>query len=70
VELRFTASEWILLSVEERIGRCRLMAEEALTLASGDATGIGQRHLDLAMRWLDPATAMQSEIAKRSSSSC
>jgi hypothetical protein len=65
MERRFTASEWIVLSVEERIGRCRLMAEEALVIASGDTTSIQERYLDLAMRWLDLACAMQAEIAGR-----
>jgi hypothetical protein len=66
VELGFTASEWIVLSVEERIVRCRLMAREALSLASGDGTSLGPRYFDLAMRWLDLATAMQSEIGGQS----
>jgi hypothetical protein len=65
VQLRFTAGEWVVLTLEERIARCRLMAEEALTLASGDTTSIQQHYLDLAMTWLDLASAMQTEIAKR-----
>jgi hypothetical protein len=42
-----------------------MMAEEALTLASGNTTGSGQRYLDLALQWLDLASAMQTEIANR-----
>jgi hypothetical protein len=67
VELRFTAGEWIILSLEERIGRCRLMAEEALTLASGDTSVVRQRYIDLAMKWLDLAAEMQTQIVTRSS---
>jgi hypothetical protein len=67
VERKFAAAEWIMLSVEEQIRRCRLMAEEALTLASGDRTSVRQHYLDLAMQWLDVAKELQTQIGASSS---
>jgi hypothetical protein len=67
VELKFAAAEWIMLSVEEQIGRCRLMAEEALTLASGDRTSVRQHYIDLAIKWLDLAGELQTQIGASSS---
>ena len=57
--LDFSSSEFVSLTLEERIGRCRAMAAEAQSLA---ASGIGQwrdAYLDLAAKWSDLADEMQ-----------
>jgi hypothetical protein len=57
--LDFSSSEFVSLTLEERIGRCRAMAAEAQSLA---ASGIGQgrdAYLDLATKWTALADEMQ-----------
>ena len=62
MDRRFAADEWVTLSVEERIRRCRLMAEEAMTLAATDRTSSRQHYVDLAKQWTDLADDMQAQI--------
>jgi hypothetical protein len=62
MDRRFSAGEWVTLSVEERIRRCRLMAEEAMTLAVADHTSVRQHYIDLAKQWADLADEMQAQI--------
>ncbi len=52
MEFRFNADEWQSLSNEERVRRCRLMAEQALTLAERAPPELREGYLSLASDWL------------------
>lgn len=58
LEFRFNAEEWQGLSNEERVRRCRLMAEEAITLAKGAPPELKEGYLSLSRDWLKLATEM------------
>ena len=56
MEFRFNADEWQGLSNEERVRRCRLMAEQANTLAKGAPPELKEGYLSLSRDWLKLAT--------------
>ena len=55
----FDAGEFINLSREQRIAKCREMAIEAERLASGKGTEMRALYLDLARKWSELADEMQ-----------
>ena len=59
LEQRFEADEWGRLTVEQRLRRCHLMAQEARELAKTAPTEIAETYLQIAKDWLQLATEMQ-----------
>ncbi len=52
MEFRFNADEWQQLTNQERVRRCRLMAEQALTLANQAPPELKEGYLSLSSDWL------------------
>ena len=52
MEFRFNADEWQRLTNEERVRRCRLMAQQALTLAEQAPPELREGYLSLSDDWL------------------
>nr|ACN58752.1 hypothetical protein AKSOIL_0074 [uncultured bacterium BLR3] len=65
MDFRFAAGEWITLSPEERINRCRLMAAEAHSLAAVESTRMRPHYLELAKQWTALADEMRDELNRR-----
>ena len=65
LEHRFEADEWHLLTLEQRIRRCHLMAEEAQKLAKTAPTEIAETYLQIANDWLQLAVEMQNAASGR-----
>jgi hypothetical protein len=59
LEHRFEADEWSLLTVEQRVRRCHLMAEEAQKHAKSAPAEIAGTYLQIANDWLQLAAEMQ-----------
>ena len=59
LEHRFEASEWGGLTVEQRIRRCHLMAEQAQELAKAAPTEIAETYLRIARDWRHLAMEMK-----------
>jgi len=60
MEHRFEADEWQRLTVEQRLRRCHLMAEEAQKLAEAAPAEMAGTYLQIATDWLQLATEMQN----------
>jgi 2-polyprenyl-3-methyl-5-hydroxy-6-metoxy-1,4-benzoquinol methylase len=60
---RFSAKQWVTLSVEERMRRCRSMSQEALAIRATDNTVTRHHYSELAMQWNELAEELQSQIA-------
>ena len=58
-EHRFEADEWARLTVEQRVRRCHLMAEDAQKLAKTAPAAIAATYLQVANDWLQLAAEMQ-----------
>jgi hypothetical protein len=58
VEYEFKAREWESLSIEQRVRRCRLMAEEARLLAEGAPEKLKEEYRAIAADWLQLAIAI------------
>jgi hypothetical protein len=58
MDYRFNAEEWETLSIEHRIRRCRLMAEEAMKLAQSTSPTVAELYLEIAGNWLKLADEM------------
>jgi hypothetical protein len=56
----FDAGGFINLSRDQRIAKCREMATEAERLADGKNSEVRASYLDLARKWSDLATEMES----------
>jgi hypothetical protein len=56
----FDAGEFISLSREQRIAKCREMAIEAERLAGGKTSEMRASYLDLARKWADLADEMET----------
>jgi hypothetical protein len=65
MDRRFAADEWVTLSVEERIRRCRLMATEAYSLAATERIHISEAYNDLAKQWESLANEMEMQLKSR-----
>ena len=65
MDLRFAAGEWITLSPEERINRCRLMAAEAHSLAAVESSKMRPHYLEPAKQWTALADEMRDELNRR-----
>lgn len=61
MEYRFKAEEWKSLTPQQRASRCRLMAEEARTLAEGAAPDMKLFYLKIADDWIQLADEIQRE---------
>ena len=57
--LDFNSSEFLGLTLEERIGRCRAMAAESQSLAASGIGEVRDAYLNLAAKWTDLADEMQ-----------
>lgn len=62
---RFASEEWVILTLEERIRRCRTMAQEALALAATERESVAADYRQLARDWLALADEME-KVAKGS----
>jgi hypothetical protein len=63
MDYRFAASEWKTLSVEERIRRCRLMADEALSVAATESPAFAEVYTKLSALWTVLAEQMEQTRA-------
>ena len=61
MEYRFKAEEWKTLTPEQRVKRCRLLAEEARSLAEGAPPDVKQSYLKIADDWMQLADDIQRE---------
>ena len=61
MEYRFKAEEWKSLTPQQRASRCRLMAEEARTLAEGAAPDVKLFYLKIADDWIQLADEVERE---------
>jgi hypothetical protein len=64
VEYPFTADEWEALTQRERAHRCRLLGDEALSLAEQTTLDLKPAYLDLARQWLDLAGEIESTMRR------
>jgi len=55
----FSSSEFLSLTPEDRIGRCRAMAAESQSLAASAIGDVRDAYLDLAAKWTALADEMQ-----------
>lgn len=63
MELRFKAEEWETLSPQQRIVRCRMLADEAEKLAASAAPTLRAAYTDLARQWRTLANEMAQELS-------
>jgi hypothetical protein len=60
MEYQFKAIEWKRLTVRERAQRCRVMAEEAITMANGAAPELKKRYLTIAEEFVRLAVELEA----------
>jgi hypothetical protein len=61
MEFRFDANEWSRLALEERVHRCKLMAQEARSLAeSASSADLQEAYSKIAAEWLELGTEIES----------
>jgi hypothetical protein len=60
MEYRFNAAEWSELSAEDRVRRCRLMAEEARLLAERAPPSLKQSYAKIAQDWIQLAADIEN----------
>jgi hypothetical protein len=65
MDYRFKAEEWALLTAAERARRCRLMAEEATTLAKSAPPKMKQSYLSIANDWTKLAAEIEQAEESR-----
>lgn len=59
MDYRFKAEEWESLTPEQRVRRCRLMADEAQELAKNAPTKVAEAYLRIAGEWLSLASEIE-----------
>lgn len=59
MDKRFSSGEWIMLTPQERIQRCRIMAGEARALAATERPTVADGYKALADKWLALAEEME-----------
>jgi hypothetical protein len=59
LEFRFNAEEWKRLTNDERVRRCRLMAEQSMALANDAPPELKEGYLSLSRDWLNLAAEME-----------
>jgi len=64
METRFTAEEFLRLTPEERVQKCRAMAAQAEKLAASGPSKMKTACLDLAKQWATLADEIASELAR------
>ena len=66
LDLDYRSADFRGLGQEERIVRCREMADEAMRLASNASDEKRGEYLDLATRWVALAEEMECDVDSRS----
>jgi hypothetical protein len=64
MKFRFNADEWQRLTPAERVSRCRILAQEAETLAGSATTHLKTLYLELAIQLKMLAGEMVLQVAK------
>ena len=66
MDRRFSADEWMKMTVTERIVRCSILAREAQTLAANASPTMSGHYLEIAAQWTKLAAEIERDAIQNS----